>query len=73
LDDRCLGVVPRAFENWQGTISPVLKSSKLVVNNQFSFEKQAAQRPPLLKAEPWPSRQFRKAFSKFKKLLMLTG
>jgi hypothetical protein len=28
LDNRCVGVAPRAFENWHGAIFPVLKSGK---------------------------------------------
>jgi hypothetical protein len=28
LDNRCLRVAPRAFANWQGATSPVLKSGK---------------------------------------------
>jgi hypothetical protein len=43
------GVASRAFENWQGEISAVLNSGKKVSDEQFSFEKRAAQRPPLLK------------------------
>jgi hypothetical protein len=33
--------MPRAFENRHGAISPVLKSSKQVADEQFSFEKRA--------------------------------
>jgi hypothetical protein len=43
-----------------------LKSSKKVADEQFSFEKRATQHPPLLKAVQWQSRQFEKAFRKFK-------
>jgi hypothetical protein len=58
FNDRCLRVVPRAFENRQAAISPVLKSSKQVADKQFSFEKRATQRSTLLKAGQWQSRQF---------------
>jgi hypothetical protein len=45
-----LGVAPRAFENWQKAILLVLEYGKQVAHEQLSFEKRAAQRPPLLKA-----------------------
>jgi hypothetical protein len=46
MDDRCLRVAPRVFENRQGAISPILKSA----DEDLSFEKLGAQRPQLLKA-----------------------
>jgi hypothetical protein len=49
LDNRFLRAGLRAFENRPGPISLVLKSSKYISNEQFSFEKSAAQHPPLLK------------------------
>jgi hypothetical protein len=58
LDNRCLRVAPRAFENRQGATSPVLKSGKYVADEQFSFVKRTTQRPPLLEAGQWQSHRF---------------
>jgi hypothetical protein len=58
LDDRSFGVAERAPENRQEAISPVLKSGEQVADEQFSFEKWAAQRTPLLKAGRWQSHRF---------------
>jgi hypothetical protein len=48
----------RAFEKRPGPISMVLKSTKSVYDEQFSFEKLAARRPSLLKASQSRSWQF---------------
>jgi hypothetical protein len=72
LDNRFIALTPRAFESRQGAISPVLKSGKQVSDEQFSFEKRAAQRPPLCKAGKSQSRRFEN-FSKIQKLLALNG
>jgi hypothetical protein len=58
LKNRCLGVASRALENWPGPISPIFKPEKYVSDEQFSFEKPAAQRPPLLKASQTQFCQF---------------
>jgi hypothetical protein len=41
-------------------------SGKNVFDEQFSFKKQTAERPPLMKTSQYQSRRFLKAFSKFK-------
>jgi hypothetical protein len=58
FDIRCLGAAPGAFEIQHGAISLVLKSGKQVADEQFSFEKWAAQWPTLLKASQWQSDRF---------------
>jgi hypothetical protein len=50
LENRFPGVAPTAPENRPVPISPVLKHAKYVPDEQFSFEKLAAQCPLLLKA-----------------------
>jgi hypothetical protein len=50
LENRFLGVALRAFENKPRSITLVLKPDKNVSDEYFSFEKPAAQHPPLLKA-----------------------
>jgi hypothetical protein len=70
LENRFLGAAPKAFENWPGVISLVLK---FVSDAQFSFEKPAAQCPPLYESRPEPIWRVLNSFHQVKKLLALNG